>query len=161
VSKTHKEMIVTRPSPFNGGVRKLYYSENPQFPKYRLLLEQSRDDDANNLWNALLEFNLLVNFSDVNPKQRIIKIVITFHNWASSSFVSGGLEHLQEDGIAVHELLNGLKEIGAERQHNIVTSYTESSESDLDRQYYQCMSDTKRLIEEYVNQNIIEFVKWA
>jgi hypothetical protein len=161
MSEDYKEGIIRKKSPFCGQHRKFFYSENPQFPKYRLLLDRDKESAAHHLWNALIEFELLINYDQVSKKQRIIKIVMSFHSFASSSFVSGGLERIQEDGIAVRELLDGFKEIGAERQYDIVASYIKVPDDEVDRQYYQYMSDTSRRVGEYVMQNIDDFVKWV
>ena len=129
-------------------------------PRYRLLLTASANDDFSEIWNALLEFTLLVNYEQLSPEQRIFAVASDFHGWVCNGGVGHGFELLESDGISQDEFFKVLTVLGAKCQHKVITTHINSPESRLDREYDKCKPDLLELAMEYAKKNIDNFVKW-
>ena len=131
-------------------------------------------------WNAFIDLIAVENYDDLTEKQRIAHLAFFYDG---EVYNGGHYQYFENKGVEyLKETLAALKKIGAERQYEILNSASqkyiklnpkkaetieefdagvlEMNYKKFDNDYYDCDPDMNRYLEEYLENNIDEFIEF-
>lgn len=171
------EKIVTHRSASQDEGRRYLYSQKPNVPRVRVILETEHEE--RDLWNALVDFAFFLPYEDLSQTQRVLHLIMLYnsevHNGGHGQyFANEGMDHLEE-------LLRALEQVGAHQQQDILkaasattmpkraggirgilgyVSYARQNEKyDYDQEYFSCRPPADELAVGFAKANLDEFVK--